>query len=869
MDVADINIEDYLAPFGLRQFRPGQQDAIRAVLARQDCLCIMPTGGGKSLCYQLPAIARSGLTLVVSPLIALMKDQVDALQSLGIAATFINSSLSPVEQRERMDRMASGEYRLVYIAPERLRNSMFAEKLRSTRVELLAIDEAHCISEWGHDFRPDYARLGILRQRIGSPPTIALTATATPVVREDVLKQLQLREPQTIITGFRRTNLHFEVITAHSQADKTRELLEFLEQTSGAGIIYAATRKRCGELVDMLADAGVKRKVAFYHAGLAPDERRSVQEAFMSDRVQIIVATNAFGMGIDKRDLRFVVHYNIPGSLEAYYQEAGRAGRDGERSRCVLLYSWADRKIQEFFIDSSYPPPDTVADVYDYLRELEEDPIEHTLQDIKETLNLPISNEGVSACEKLLEQCGALERLDSRQNMGAVRIDSELPTLVDLLPRDSKNPRKVLQVIERLMGDVRNERVFMRADYVAKQADLEVAAVNRALKELNKLQAFSYVPPFRGRAIHMLERDKDFDELGIDFVEINRRKAAEYAKLDKMIDYAETGRCRQRAVLDYFGDASPGDCGLCDNCGGVRDVSLSVASGVGNNANAANKPAALHQHVVEAVRIVLSGAARINGRFGKGMLVRMLCGSSSKEVTRFGLARLSTFGMLQTLKQPEVTAIADALLRLRLLTQTELERGRPMIEITEQGEAVMRGTIPLTQSLPVERELLDRLRSAGPFVKTSTALVAKEAVSKELKEPPKKVLPPQFEEDEEYAPTFAELDAVREAPPEPKFEIPVKFPSAKLEPAKIPPAPIAPSIPSSPKLPSPGKPAGTLFAKNGDDSLPEYYWTWRTLTAGFTLAEAARIRTISESQLRVHLREAAQFGYQVDVDWLK
>jgi ATP-dependent DNA helicase RecQ len=834
MDVAETNLDEHLAPFGLRQFRPGQQDVIRAVLARQDCLCIMPTGGGKSLCYQLPAIARPGLTLVVSPLIALMKDQVDALQSLGISATFINSSLTLPEQRERMDRMAAGEYRLVYIAPERLRNSLFTEKLRATKVELLAVDEAHCISEWGHDFRPDYARLGLLRQRIGSPPTIALTATATPIVRADVLKQLQLKDPQTFITGFRRTNLHFEVTTAHSQAEKSRELLEFLNKTPGAGIIYAATRKRCGELVEMLGSEGVKRKVAFYHAGLQPDERRRVQEAFMADQVQIIVATNAFGMGIDKRDLRFVVHYNIPGSLEAYYQEAGRAGRDGERSRCVLLYSWADRKIQEFFIESSYPPPEIVEEVYNYLRELQEDPIEHTLQDIKETLNLPIANEGVSACEKVLEQCGALERLDSRQNMGAVRIDSDLPTLVDLLPRDSKNPRKVLKVIERFMGDVRNERVFMRADSVAKAAEMEVSAVNRALKELNKLQAFSYVPPFRGRAIHMIERDKEFDELGIDFDEINRRKAAEYEKLDKMIDYAETGRCRQRAVLDYFGDPSPGDCGLCDNCGGVRSVSAI--------ANGENKTAAQHPHVVEAVRIALSGAARINGRFGKGLLVRMLCGSSSKEVIRFGLARLSTFGLLQALKQPEVTAIVDGLLKLRLLTQNEYERGRPMIEISDEGEAVMRGDAPMTHTLPVERELLDRLRAAGPFVKSTSQPTP--AVTPKKQEPPP-------EESDQFEPSFAELNESQQHSP------PMVIVKAK---------PVSQETPRS--QPAPKTEPTTSFAKNGDDSLPDYYWTWRTLTAGFTLAEAARIRGMSETQLRAHAREAAQFGYQIEPDWL-
>ncbi|QDU27546.1 ATP-dependent DNA helicase RecQ [Anatilimnocola aggregata] len=881
MEVADSNLETtdqlaiHLAPFGLRAFRPGQRDVISAVLARQDCLCIMPTGGGKSLCYQLPAIARTGLTLVVSPLIALMKDQVDALQSLGISATFINSSLTLPEQRDRMDRMAAGEYRLVYIAPERLRNSLFVEKLRSTKIDLLAVDEAHCISEWGHDFRPDYARLGLLRQRIGSPPTIALTATATPIVRGDVVQQLNLQDPQVFITGFARTNLHFEVTTAHSQADKFQELMEFLAATPGSGIIYAATRKRCGELVEMLGDAGLKRKVAFYHAGLQPEERRSVQEAFMADRVNIIVATNAFGMGIDKRDLRFVVHYNIPGSLEAYYQEAGRAGRDGERSRCLLLYSYADRKIQEFFIDSSYPPPEIVEEVYDYLREQNSDPIEQTLQEIKETLNLPISSEGVSACEKLLEQCGALERLDSRQNQGAVRIDSDLPSLVDLLSRDAKNPRKVLQVIERFMGDVRGERVFMRAESVAKAAELDVSAVNRALKELNKLQAFSYVPPFRGRAIHMLERDKPFRELGIDFAELDRRKRAEYEKLDRMIDYAETRHCRQRAVLDYFGDPSPGNCGLCDNCHGVKSVGLL--------ANSTEKPMALHPHVVEAVRIVLSGAARMNGRgrFGKGMLVRMLCGSTSKEIKQFGLAKLSTFGLLEGLKQPEVTAIVDGLLKIRLLKQTELERNRPTIELSDEGDAVMRGQVPLQHTLPVERELLQRIAAAGPFVTGSAPAPVPPAAQKAPPATPPKMPPtskprepvPSYSPesaDDGYEPCFEEIFRTDEP------ETMVKPPAIQQPAPRPTPVPTAstPGVLRKPDLfdsvPAQRESTAPVKQTNGQKAAqPEHYWTWRVLAAGFTLAEAAQIRGLTIAQLRQHAKLAAQDGYQVELDWLE
>jgi ATP-dependent DNA helicase RecQ len=873
-DLPDLSV--YLAPFGLRSFRPGQQDVIRAVLARKDCLCIMPTGGGKSLCYQLPAIARRGLTLVVSPLIALMKDQVDALQSLGIPATFINSSLTIAEQRDRMDRMSAGEYRLVYVAPERLRNSLFVEKVRATRIELLAVDEAHCISEWGHDFRPDYARLGQLRERIGKPPTIALTATATPKVRDDVMQQLQLQSPEVFITGFARKNLHFEVTTAHSQADKFQELLDFLEATPGSGIIYAATRKRCGELVDMLADAGLKRKVAFYHAGLMPEERRSVQEAFMADRVNIIVATNAFGMGIDKRDLRFVVHYNIPGSLEAYYQEAGRAGRDGERSRCLLLYSYADRKIQEFFIDSSYPPPDIVEEVYDYLRDQNSDPIEQTLQEVKDTLNLPISSEGVSACEKLLEECGALERLDSRQNQGAVRIDSELPSLVDLLPRDAKNARKVLQAVERFMGEVRGERVFMRADSLAKATELDIAAVNRALKELNKLQAFSYVPPFRGRAIHMLERTKPFRDLGIDFQELNRRKKTEYDKLDRVIDYAETNRCRQRVVLDYFGDPSPGNCGLCDNCHGVRAV--------GGTAAEAERPVAHHPHVHEAVRIVLSGVARMSnrGRFGKGMLVRMLCGSTSKEIKRFGLDQLSTFGLLDTLKQPEVTAVVDALLRIKLLKQEELERDRPTLILPEEGDAVMRGQVELRQALPLERELLQRLAAAGPFVGTgSSGPPALPPKTTPLKTPPSKPLPPalasparsavEFESsDADYEPSFEEI--FRTAPPEPPAKrSPANSIATKLENPSLPlvaPPRSGATLIRQPDLfdprPTPAQPSPATTSTNQ----PDYYWTWRILTAGFSVSEAAQIRGIAASRIRADARQAAQEGYQVELDWL-
>ncbi|MBC7855054.1 MAG: ATP-dependent DNA helicase RecQ, partial [Pirellulaceae bacterium] len=438
------SIDAHLSRFGLTSFRAGQREVISAVIDKQDCLCIMPTGGGKSLCYQLPAVMREGLTLVVSPLIALMKDQVDALQALGIAATFINSSLTQAEQRERMEEMAAGRLDLVYIAPERLRNQSFLEKVRAAKVHLLAVDEAHCISEWGHDFRPDYARLGRFRERLGWPQTIALTATATPKVRDDVSRQLQLRQPKVFITGFARGNLRFEVQEPQGDLGKYESLRVFLEETPGAGIIYAATRKRCEELVEVLREMQKGRKVGLYHAGLMPEDRRSIQDDFMEDRLPLIVATNAFGMGIDKPDLRFVIHFNMPGSLEAYYQEAGRAGRDGLPSRCLLLFSQADRYVQEFFIDNKYPPREAVKKVYDFLRREQADPIELTLQEIKDGTGLSLTTEGIASCEKILEKAQVLERLDSRQNQAAVRIDSDLPTLVDLLSPEATVQRKVM-----------------------------------------------------------------------------------------------------------------------------------------------------------------------------------------------------------------------------------------------------------------------------------------------------------------------------------------------------------------------------------------------------------------------------------------
>jgi ATP-dependent DNA helicase RecQ len=387
--------------FGYPAFRPGQEVILKSVLSGRPTIAILPTGGGKSLCYQLPALLLEGTTVVVSPLLALMKDQVDALSARGISATFVNSSLTESERQERQAQIRRGAYRLVYVAPERFGSRSFRDAIAQVRVPLFAIDEAHCISAWGHDFRPSYLKLAEARGHVRAERVLALTATATPEVRKDIARALALEEPQVFVAGFDRPNLFVEVTRASGDEEKIGRLVA-LARRGGAGLVYAATRRNVEKVVRALRAHGVD--ATGYHAGMDDEARAGAQERFQRGEVQVVAATNAFGMGVDKADIRFVAHFDVPRSLEAYYQEVGRAGRDGAESLALLLFNFADVMLQRRIIEGSRPPEETVRAVWEAARELQTSSIDQLAAACR------LHTADAQAAIKLLESAGHLTR---------------------------------------------------------------------------------------------------------------------------------------------------------------------------------------------------------------------------------------------------------------------------------------------------------------------------------------------------------------------------------------------------------------------------------------------------------------------------
>ncbi|MEO6990274.1 MAG: ATP-dependent DNA helicase RecQ [Candidatus Baltobacteraceae bacterium] len=378
--------------FGFERFQPGQEEIVRRVLQGENTLAILATGAGKSLCYQLPALLLGKTTLVVSPLIALMKDQIDMLADLGVTdVAALNSTLTDDQEAAALARIGRGEVRIVFVTPEKLEDEAFVALLQTLEVPLFVVDEAHCISAWGHDFRPAYLALGGVIAQLGNPTVLALTATATPAVREDILVQLGIPNTRSIVKGFDRANLRYEVIRAETEAAKLKNLKElFTNGLAGTGIIYTATIKNALEVQKFLHDQ-LNLPAAVYHSKLQKHDRISVHEIFMAEAIRAVVATNAFGLGIDKPNIRFVIHYDLPGSVEAYTQEAGRAGRDGDLSRCILLYRMSDTRVQNYFLTGKYPDVEEVQKVFGTLEYFDAQQEGVSLTDLRRISQLPLT----------------------------------------------------------------------------------------------------------------------------------------------------------------------------------------------------------------------------------------------------------------------------------------------------------------------------------------------------------------------------------------------------------------------------------------------------------------------------------------------
>jgi ATP-dependent DNA helicase RecQ len=579
------------ARFGFPDFRPGQERAVANVLAGRDTLVVLPTGGGKSLCYQVPALLLPGLTVVVSPLISLMKDQVDALTARGIPATFVNSTLTPGEIAERMARVARGEVKMLYVAPERFDVGNAAERLRAVGVSLLAVDEAHCISEWGHDFRPAYLRVAQLREKLGWPPAVALTATATPQVREDIARQLRLENGETIITGFDRTNLRYHVIATKSDADKDGALRDILDEHAGVAIIYASTRRSVEKISQRLDAMKITNKA--YHAGLDDAHRHDVQDAFMNESVRAIVATNAFGMGIDKANVRTVIHYAMPGTLEAYYQEAGRAGRDGKMSDVYLLHSFPDRFTHEFFIKGAYPERTTVERVFNRLVGMSDrnGMVQLDAGPIAAALPGKVSDREVESALRLLTRARVITSDPESGTMARIRLLATPDRIKRELGADRAMELGLLRALWRMSSEALYDGVTI--DMNGLPPGFHGAAGTMPL--LDALEATQFLEWQRlGGGDRLTNPKRPLSGYAVDWAALERRRQAELAKLESVQQYAYATGCRRGFVLRYFGDPAAGkDCGGCDNCLGThatRGPAKAVAARPGDKNKSRNGP---------------------------------------------------------------------------------------------------------------------------------------------------------------------------------------------------------------------------------------------------------------------------------------
>lgn len=563
--------------WGYSAFRPGQQSVIESILQGRDTLALMPTGGGKSLTYQIPALAKEGLCIVVTPLISLMKDQCDKLRSRGISAVAVHSGLSYSQIDILLDNCVYGDVKFLFVAPERLATEVFRLRVQRMKVALLTVDEAHCISQWGYDFRPSYLRIAEVRRYMPDVPVLALTASATPRVVEDIMDKLQFSTPNIVRNSFARPNLSYAV--RHVE-DKEEQLLRIINNVEGSGIIYLRSREGCEKLTENLINQGIS--VSYYHAGLPHAEREIRQEEWIEGNVRIMVATNAFGMGIDKADVRFVIHYTECDSLENYYQEAGRAGRDGKRSYAVLLTSADDRRRIVQLADSEFPPIEQVKLIYDkigsYLQVAIGDGYSSAFTfDIYDFCHREHLYAGtVRAALKLLQQNGYLTLTDEMTNPARVIFTVSRDDLYKI-PIARQDLDDVMRAMMRLYNGIFTEFRPIEESRIAAVSGYSVEHVKQMLKLMWQMHIIRYIPVNHLPLIFYEVERLDIKNLYISPESYLHRRELVHERLDAMQQYADNDtECRSMVLQRYFGDTEATPCGVCDICLSRRKKATSL-----------------------------------------------------------------------------------------------------------------------------------------------------------------------------------------------------------------------------------------------------------------------------------------------------
>ncbi|MBE0572010.1 MAG: RecQ family ATP-dependent DNA helicase [Ignavibacteriaceae bacterium] len=636
--------------FGYDNFRTGQLEIIEAVIKYNNVLVVLPTGAGKSICYQIPALLSENFSIIISPLIALMKDQVDGLNRKKEVAAFINSTMTYSETENVLNNIALGSIKLLYLAPEKAESLKFAERIKELKPKNLFVDEAHCISEWGHNFRPSYLKIKEFIDHIGVKKVSGFTATATPEVREDIVLQLDFKEAKIFVRGFERENLHIRVLLSKKKKEKC---LELFKDINGPAIIYSTSRKKTEEVAEFLNIKGIHCN--YYHAGLTAPERRRVQEEFIQGRTEIIAATNAFGMGIDKADIRLIIHYNTPGSIESFYQEIGRAGRDGKESFCYLLHDESDMAIQNFFISNSHPNKDLIQKIYkavcDYNRVAVGSSIDKELivdrEYIVKYVGTEVSSGLLHSALKYLENSGYIRQVSEYDKKDSIQVLFSKEMLRQFVQDSSYQELAniLISLLREYGSNILSNPIKISASHLANKLLIPEQIFLDSMNVLDNMGIISFTQAIAKETVVLTTQRVDAEKLILNYKLINESYLNSQHKLDKMLEFVFTNECRFKNILNYFGEnVTDYRCGKCDNCisaGKLKDSSSAYLS-----------------------EIILETLEEANEEIPENFLVNLLRGEKVKESAAF----FKHFGTCKNFSTAEIKGVlADLISKRKIL----------------------------------------------------------------------------------------------------------------------------------------------------------------------------------------------------------